>query len=137
MIFGSSNNYLYDNGRNKKFKRKLSDHYIQTERKADSISKKSLYDPGKISTEKTAEKTADEEKKESTKMASTSFHGASEDWPLAYSPTGPLYGPYAGGPSHSSLLSLDEFPSSSYWSSSMALVDNYELGEERYVIQKI
>ncbi|CAL8090531.1 unnamed protein product [Orchesella dallaii] len=67
-------------------------------------------------------------KSEEAKMTSASFHGT-EDWPLAYSPSGPLYGPYASGASHTSLLPLDEFQSS-YWSSSMALVDNYDITED-------
>ncbi|ODN05608.1 Homeobox protein XENK-2 [Orchesella cincta] len=67
-------------------------------------------------------------KSEEPKMASASFHGT-EDWPLAYSPSGPLYGPYASGTSHSSILPIDEFQNS-YWSSSMALVDNYEITED-------
>lgn len=68
-------------------------------------------------------------KTEDIKMTSASFH-TSEDWPLAYPSGGSIYGPYgAAAPGHSSLLSMDEFPSS-YWSTSMALVDNYDINDD-------
>ncbi len=123
MIFGSSHNYLEENGRSKKFKRKHNHHHHPKEKDFQGGNLEQLNIK--------QEKSEDHHHQESTVMASASFHtGGAEDWPLAYGSTGPFYaGPYSGGPSHSTLLPLDEFPSS-YWSSSMALVDNYDLNEE-------
>lgn len=121
MIFGSSHNYLEENGRSKKFKRKHNHHHHPKEK---NFQQEVNFEQLNIKQEKS-------EHHQEMASATASFHtSGAEDWPLAYGTTGPFYaGPYAGGPSHSTLLPLDEFPSS-YWTSSMALVDNYDLNEE-------
>lgn len=81
------------------------------------------YNPGRIKFEYDIERNCNK-----TMATTSAFHSTgSEDWPMTYQSTAGLYGPY--GPSHSSIL-IDEFPSSTYWTSSMALVDNYDMTEE-------
>jgi len=142
MILGSPKDFQREYQHHKSLKRKF---YYSTASKEESevelVSSSTSPSPPPSLQESLKRKKIEEERHQDNivngesldrryNMASASFH-PNEDWPLAYSSAGPLYGPYAAaGPSHSSLLSLDEFPSSSYWSSSMALVDNYDLNED-------